>query len=96
MAIFLSVCAGLATAALVVAVVELVLTLHRLRRMAQALEGFALNADGKLDTFRGFFDAIRSVSDGMRSGWFKGLQFVMELVSAYRRSSSQKDPGKTA
>ncbi len=90
MLIFLCICAGLTTASLIVLVVFLIRMLTQLRRTAGILESLASNANEKVDTFNGMFDTIRSVSNGMRSGWFKSIQFALGLVSAYRDQRSEQ------
>lgn len=82
MLVFLSVCAGLTTVSIIVVAVESAMTLAQLRRTARTLELLAINANDKVNSFNGFFDAMRSVSDGVRSGWFRGLQFAAGLFSS--------------
>lgn len=90
MLIFLCICAGLTTASLIVVAVYLIQTLTQLRRTAKIMESLASNANEKVDTFTGMFDTIRSVSNGVRSGWFKSLQFALGLISAHKAQRQQK------
>lgn len=89
MRIFLCVCAGLTTISLIVVAIQSVITLAQVRHTARAVELLALNANEKVDSINGFIDTMRSISDGVRSGWFKGLQFAAGLFSSHGRKSEE-------
>ncbi len=88
MQIFLAVCAGIATTALVTVAVHMVLTLTQVRKTAKAVELLALNADGKMNALNGMFSAVSSLTAGLQSGWLKAAQFAFGLISGYKKAHS--------
>jgi len=81
MSTILVVCAVVVTVMFVALSVQAILTLGQIRNTAKAIEYLALNADGKLTALDPVLNAVKTVSSGVSSGWFKMAQIVYGLFT---------------
>lgn len=88
---FYMICAGVATAALVTAVIFLVRTLEQLRitaeqarRTAQAVEHLALHLDQNVEAVSGVTRKIYEFTDGLQSGWMRAAQLAVGFFNSLR------------
>jgi len=91
------VCAVLITLSVVAVAVQAVLTLRQLRETAEqakytakAVELAALNANDRIESTKNLFDTINTVTHTLRSGWFKGAQMGLNLLSMFRGGVGHK------
>jgi hypothetical protein len=81
MSTFLVVCAVIITVMFAALAVQAILTLAQVRNTAKAVEYLALNADGKLTALDPIVNALKTVSNGVSSGWFRIAQTVYGLFA---------------
>jgi hypothetical protein len=81
MSIALLICAITVTVMFTALAVQAILTLAQIRNTAKAAEHLALNADGKLTSLDPIVDAVKTVSNGVSSGWFKMARAVYSLFA---------------
>ena len=81
MSTILVVCAVTITIAFVALAAQAIVTLAQVRNTAKAVEYVALNADGKLSALDPIVEAVKTVSNGVSSGWFRVAQAVYGLFS---------------
>ena len=74
MSITLVICAVTVTVVFVALAVQAILTLAQVRNTAKAVEYLALNADSKLTALDPIVNAVKTVSSGVSSGWFRIAQ----------------------
>ncbi|HAF95250.1 MAG: hypothetical protein A2X34_03830 [Elusimicrobia bacterium GWC2_51_8] len=77
----LIVCAVIITVVFVALAAQAILTLAQIRNTAKAVEYLALNADGKLTALDPIVEAVKTVSNGVSSGWFRMAQAVYRLFT---------------
>ncbi|MCX5786097.1 MAG: hypothetical protein NTX59_10450 [Elusimicrobia bacterium] len=81
MSITLVICAVTVTVMFVALAVQAILTLAQVRNTARAVEYLALNADSKLTALDPIVNAVKTVSSGVASGWFRIAQAVYGLFT---------------
>jgi len=86
MEIFLAVCAGLITAAVIYCAVSFVTTMKQLCATARAVEYLAINTNEKIEATRGLFNAVSMVSNAARSFWFKAAQCAASFVTGMKNN----------
>lgn len=79
-----SICAVLATAALVAAVIYLISTLRQVERTARALEQFLLHADETAQLTKNAAQKISALANEMENGWGRTLSFAGGLLWAVK------------
>lgn len=81
MSTILAVCAIIITIAFTALAAQAILTLTQVRNTAKAVEYLALNADGKLTALDPIVNAVKTVSSGVSSGWFRVAQAIYGLFA---------------
>jgi len=90
MSAILVVCAVTTTIVFVALAVQAILTLAQVRNTARAVEYLALNADGKLTALDPIVNAVKTVSSGVSSGWFRVAQAVYGLFAGRGKSDAAR------
>lgn len=91
MNIFLAVCAGVATATLVVAAFFLVRTLIQVRRTAAAVERLVTRLDSSADAVQTVALAAAKLAGGLQSKWMQAFQLGWGVFSSMREHFASKD-----
>lgn len=84
MNIFLAVCAGVATATLVVAAFFLVRTMIQVRRTAAAVERLAARLDSSADAMQTVALATARLAGGLQSKWMQAFHLGMGVFSSLK------------
>ena len=82
----LIVCAVIITIVFVALAAQAILTLAQVRNTAKAVEYLALNVDGKLAALDPIVNAVKTVSSGVSSGWFRVAQAIYGLFAGRDRN----------
>jgi len=81
MSTILVVCAVTITIMFAALAAQAILTLAQVRNTAKAVEYLVLNADEKLAALDPIVNAVKTVSSGVSSGWFRVAQAVYGLFA---------------
>ncbi len=84
MSTYYAVCAGLCTLSLVTGMSVLIATLLTLRRTAMRVDRLVDQVEDQVEALRDVGRMVRHFSSSVRSGWMKGAEFAVGLVSALK------------
>ncbi|HOX23456.1 MAG TPA: hypothetical protein PLL10_08335 [Elusimicrobiales bacterium] len=97
MDVLYGICAVVVTISFAALAVQAIFTLRQLRETAEqvkytakAVELAALNTNDRIEATKNLFDTINHITQALRSGWFKGAQLGLNLLSMFRRGPENK------